>query len=314
MNTKSYLGILSTIILGTTIMVGCKSSEQPMRTPTHTPSPVITRASPSKTSTITHPSEPTMTASNTPTFFPTLPPEDALKAFLAIYINNGECEFPCFWGFVPGKTSWQHVYETLYTIGKISGPYARNNGVSLYDALFIVPKEIDPMRFVDPEFYVKNGVVVAISLSCNWIQESFDCTLAGFLKKFGQPEEIWIEPELIGAPDQYNYSIVLNYPTQGVGLSASGKSMVQGNLFTICPGEFKLGLGSPSMLIWMPNYDITFKNILGDLLGSIQNPDGHKNYILLEALTDSFDTTAFYETYLDPNTTACFDIDLNKIP
>jgi hypothetical protein len=320
---KSYSWKLFFLIMVASLLSGCsKGSSQFTETPTNIPLstktsvPVTITAMPSATLTPTVTK--THTPTRTPTNIPTLPPTKALERILALYANNGGCKFPCWWGITVGKTTWSEAEQILAPLGSvIQTPFEQ--GVTYYSFSFDVPADIDPMESMTPGLYVKENIVFAIGLNCSWIQDSFDCSLAGLLERFGKPEEIWIkldpwiktDPFAMGTPSYY---LTLFYPSQGIELAVNGDLRGQEEPFRICPSNFKLGSLPPGITVWEPNDDVTFQNFYGSFLGKKISNDDYLGYYLLEDYTHTFDTNAFYKTYLDPGTTTCFDIDLNKIP
>src|SRR5215216_5270875 len=83
-------------------------SSQPFQT---TPAPT---ASLTKTATITL--EPLVTLEFSQTPLPTLNSKNSSLTVQALMENNGECRLPCWWGVIPGKTSWHSAEEFLSSI------------------------------------------------------------------------------------------------------------------------------------------------------------------------------------------------------
>jgi hypothetical protein len=283
-------------------------------TPIDTPTPSVT-PSITPTSTLTPP----LTFTKTPvwTAVPTLLPDQVLKAIRGYLSDNGGCELPCWWGITPGETTWEEARSKLSLLGLYSVT-SRKNQVGLIEYEFKVPLSFDSLGYISPTLTIREGIVTSIGLNSRWVSRRLNYSLAGFLKKLGKPKEIWLSifPESM---DQPHYDISLFYSDKGVMVYAIGKARVQDNRFTICPQRLRIGEYPPALLLWKPSETIDFLNIDTDLLGnddiwypsSYQVPDG---YQLLEELTDGFDEEDFYQTYLDPASTACFDVDLSKLP
>lgn len=276
------------------------------KTPTVTSMPAL-----SKLPTSLPQRSPTSEPALTWTTIPSLSPQEATRVLLELYTDNGGCELPCWWGITPGTTTWKMAYSKLAPLGKVFDPMIRNP-VLRYDFEFVAPPEIGPLEYIQPVVWVKDEVVIAISLNASWIKHDFDYSLAGLLRAFGQPEEIWIKvfPESMLVP---HYNIDLFYPSKGMAIEATGTAQVHGNTLTICPRPFRLDSLPPGILLWGPEESITFQNHGRDLLGGLTSfsPAG---YHRLPDLTQNFDEADFHTTYLDPNTTVCFDVDLNRLP
>jgi hypothetical protein len=279
------------------------ATASPTFIPTETPlSTVIPTATPT----------PPPTPTSTRTASPTLSPDQAVEALQKLFADNGGCQPPCWWGITSGKTSWEEARAKLSPLGQIFKPLIQN-GVERYDFELIVPEEIDPLGYFWPTLWVKNGVVTAIGLNSGWISRDFDYSLAGLLSTFGRSEEIWLELYPKSIDDKPHYELDLFYPTKGILLNATGNAQVQGDIMTICPREFRRGQYPPAVLFWWSPEEISYKSFGFSVLGGLTNMDT-SDFYLLEDLTKNFDETAFYRTYLDSETTACFDVDLTKLP
>lgn len=288
------------------------STHEPTLTNTPTSSPTLTKtATASRTPTVT--ASPTNTATWTPV--PTLHPDEALEEVLKLYADNGGCELPCWWGITPGETTWEATHQLLAPLGIIAEGASSRNGVVIFSTEFIVPKRINPRGYLGSAIWVKDGVVIAISLGGNRVMDGFDYSLAGLLEMFGQPEEIWLEIHPKSSDDKPYYYLQLFYPTLGIKIgSQRGFAQVREDVITLCPAEFsdysKVSLG---FLLWSSTETVDFKEIDKVLLDDLipWHPD---KYQLLEDLTTDIDNAAFYETYVNPNTNDCFDVALDAVP
>lgn len=243
---------------------------------------------------------PTETIKPSPPSPATLPPEEATEAILGYYADNGGCELPCWWGIDPGVTTWEEAYEKMAPLGEIQGPFIRDEGVSQYSAILIVPKENSAAGFFHPGFSVKNNIVTAIGLYCNEISESFDCSLAGLLKRLGEPEGVWIKP-IIDAPGDPGYVLSLFYPSKGIEIYSEGLFTIEENNYYLCPRDFRLGQGSPGVAIWNPNQSISFLNSSRQLFGENSETDFHAGFYRIEDLASNYDSASFYKAYIIPN-------------
>ena len=58
----------------------------------------------------------TFTAAPTWTLLATLPIEEAENAVAELFLNNRNCQLPCWWGIVPGETTWREAHAMLSTL------------------------------------------------------------------------------------------------------------------------------------------------------------------------------------------------------
>jgi hypothetical protein len=180
-----------------------------------------------------------------------------------------------------------------------------------YDYAFVVPEEMDPLGYFEPSVGVRDGIVVGISLNSRWVSNSFDYSLAGLLESFGPPDEVWLKLNVDSAYEP-TYELNLFYPTRGILLNATGTAQDRGGYLAVCPKEFNRGLFPPALVLWSPTDQITHGNFRSALLGREDIDRG--SFALLDELTDNFNHNDFYRTYLDPQTTACFDVTLARQP
>lgn len=107
---KFTTGLFFTLI-SAFVLLGCTSVSTPT-TPTHseipTPSPTFTQATPTYT--------PTPPEISTLTPLATLNSEQAKEAISILLRGTGDCDFPCFWGLIPGQTALgeaQNIFNHL---------------------------------------------------------------------------------------------------------------------------------------------------------------------------------------------------------
>jgi cytoskeletal protein RodZ len=101
-------------------------STLPARTPTH--SPTITSVPlPIQTSALTPTSSNTATSTFTPdptqtmTPLPTLSSDAAIEMVNELFVTNRGCLLPCWWGFIPGQTSWGETKQFLEQFAEFNG-------------------------------------------------------------------------------------------------------------------------------------------------------------------------------------------------
>ncbi|MFT3893686.1 MAG: hypothetical protein QM730_18815 [Anaerolineales bacterium] len=100
--------------------------------------------------TLTPTPHPTLSA--TQTIVPTLSTDEALQQIKELYKDNGGCDLPCWWGIVPGETTWEQTKQLLGPLGIMKNDYFE----------VLVPREMDPLKGPLPIDYVLGNVETRI--------------------------------------------------------------------------------------------------------------------------------------------------------
>ena len=144
----------------TLAVVGCVQQGNPipntqtkitqMPTGTYVPtSTIVHTVKPSVTLTPTKYRTASQTTSPRPTKIPTLKPlptlttQEALLKVEDLFLHNGGCELPCWWGITPGETTWQSTQQFLASFAHYVSPFDPSSDRG-YEALFGVPKQVYP--------------------------------------------------------------------------------------------------------------------------------------------------------------------------
>ena len=107
--------------------------------------------------------------------------------------NNANCTLPCWWGIVPGKTSWSPAQSLLYQFDqKIYERTADRSEPFKAEALIPVRKEIFSIGRLSHIYTIDHGIVQMIDVYPGEVPEY---NLASVMTKYGKPEEIWVYAE-----------------------------------------------------------------------------------------------------------------------
>lgn len=104
------VALTPTFPIATPILITDTPTSSPVP-PTHTPLPTPTRNPPT-------PKPPTPTVTPSPTMAPTLTADQEQSLVLDLLQNNAGCQLPCWWGFMPGKATWQTAQAFFASLGK----------------------------------------------------------------------------------------------------------------------------------------------------------------------------------------------------
>jgi hypothetical protein len=124
--------------------------------------------------------------------------------------NNGNCQLPCWWGILPGKTTWQDADAFLSPIATNIYESTKNDSDPRYfEAFFPAPYPFEGE--FRQGYLIENDVVKWIEiLPQNFSKYSLPKEL---LREFGNPEMIFLG----GSVDQHqSFQLILYYPSRGI--------------------------------------------------------------------------------------------------
>ncbi len=200
-------------------------------TKTKTPTPAATRRP-----TLTRTPSPSPTI--TPTPFTTLEATAKLDFVVQSLKTNRNCDLPCWWGIVPGKTNWDDMLN-----------FFAGQGID-----FLIDEQpnlgvIDGSRLLDIVFQKENGLVQGIDIetaynnyllarsqySNLWRKYALD----QILKRFGTPTQVYLELT-VGAGDwspgmQATYDLWLEYADDGIAIRYPGVALYDAGGEYVCP-------------------------------------------------------------------------------
>jgi hypothetical protein len=227
---------------------------------TFTPKPTNTRGvitTPTQHSTVTLipsapvPQEPT---SLPPTWtpFPTLLPNEAQEFVAELLQTNANCMLPCWWGIVPGETTWTKAYQFLAKLSIYIGVTKVENQEVYASAQIPVPYPVDYATYLMQDYSIENGIVKSIEIyNFDLAPEFF---LSRVLQVYKKPVEIWIRTF---REDERSRPFLLNlfYPNQGILLEYGGGDIKDmGNYLQNCIDDRK----RPYIYLWSPDDEMTF--------------------------------------------------------
>lgn len=286
---RKYILILILLL----VIGACSSPNGGLNSHDNFTTPIVETAMVTKTTRPTLTTQPTMTPSITPSPLPTLEADEAILVTQGLLENNNSCEFPCWWGIVPGETSWketerflspfvlsiQRIYETeLEQTYLIVAPVSEKIDL---DGTFDFAIELDNDN---------NGAVVQQIL----IPESYQSEIPVVLLNYGEPDQIWF---WTNGPSIYNEGyLILFYQDRGMMFTYMGEVSLRGNdsnefYFEVCSSS--AGNLGHQIKLWRPAASKDFYSIADELLSSLALT-GHRDIRQLEQISN----TSVHEFYI----------------
>ena len=305
---------------------------------THTPTPVTPSLFPTSflatpTASRTPTLLPTMTPTNTPTFTPrpTLSVDEAETLILDLVQKHENCQLPCLWGFIPGKSEVEtaRVFVKQFGIGDfrigdielgaqdygdvggvgISYPkgdidiiidwsYYQSKETSQLDILTMNSRPMESLG-LDPINQLPMMAPVYGNLTFN--QELKDYLLPSVLTNYGQPSQVLLTvwPDDPDRPDiqWHPFSLALVFSEKGIYVEYVSPRETQAENFIGCPNKSHIYLA-----VWEPQSDLPLEYII-EKAGSEIILSYSKSLVDATSLT----LDEFYQTFKNPENTACLE-------
>lgn len=182
---------------------------------------------------------PTETATWAPTPLPTVPPEQREPFIRALLETNGGCELPCWWGAIPGETTWADHMPFLASFADAT------SGAPSYEFDFLYKSVPEGDTFQIYSFYaIRDGIIEGITSNDPFTDRY---RLPQLLAKFGPPDEVWVFTDSNsygGGPFYVN----LVYDMGIIALYGAFTAAQQGDKIFACIGDT-----SPSLILGEAN-------------------------------------------------------------
>lgn len=278
------------------------NSSQPTGDQTGSVQPTLTAFStvtPSQTATttveVTDTPTPTITLIPTFTPLPTFLPKEKLAIVEDLFFTNNGCQFPCWWGFVPGETSWEEAKQTLRQYASKLSEQERSD--YLYVTLTFDTSEaiwFGDYGRIGAQYFVKDDVIEIIearlpNFSLYYLQNIF--------RMYGPPDAINVSTFAYGTSP---VDLSLMYDKLGFWIYLSNERESVEGANKGCFKEERTYL----IVLWDPTIQMTQEKIEDTLLDfavPIAFP--------LEEYS-SWTESSFYQAALDGNDPLC--IELNR--
>lgn len=256
MTTMKPCGCLVILMYMLAMLTGCGLEVPSSVTPTSLPISANTISPvPTNTLTIATFSSATETSETTPTYtpFPVLSSDERERQILELIASNGGCELPCWWGIMPGKTTFEEARNFLRQFNP--APFLQEEAPNKQFVNYLIPvsAHISPAYGIDINLDIVDDVVKIISVGS--IESVTNFNIQNLLSNYGRPSEVWIHTYrsyLGGIPP---VDVLMFYPTQGIlaRYSTELSNINEGkDSATICLDR------GPTLTLWSPEEQIDF--------------------------------------------------------
>jgi len=216
--------------------------------------------------------------------------------------TNGGCQLPCWWGIMPGKSSWVATRQFLETFSTYVGQGGTNEyhsyGVKHVATSYTFEYK-SPVQSAESfaSFSVLDDVIIGIDV--NSANENNEFQLHKLLADYGKPEHIYLQTYPAAPFPAIPFRLLLSYPNRGIsalyefGAERVGKEIIS------CQAPTQLRLE-----LWEPYRDYGIPGALS-LERSFEMRLGAENGLKeLPNVTD-LSIDSFYQSYIGPNSDLC---------
>ncbi|MFA9403855.1 MAG: hypothetical protein ACERKY_12430 [Anaerolineales bacterium] len=284
-------------------------------------------------------------SSDTPEVIPTKTPEPTLsmnEAEQAIYSmieNNGECRFPCIWGYQSGIDGEVEI-NLLHS--SFSPEYFSDNNLIVVDrfgdhgGIAFITTEDDLQINIDMSYYFNGQETLkliefkaksfkisgeGIDLRLDYLFGNHELNelvnyyiLASLLNEYGEPSSILIAPNFhdrpeVSPPSWLWYSVVLIYEDQGFLVEYIMPRRWIGDSLAACVNQ----VTEITVIGWDPQQEIDLREALSIKSGLGIHENNISYFKTLEEAT-SLSISEFTEIFSDPDTEACVFTPLEMWP
>lgn len=293
----------ATVVPSPGITAATQSTIEQALTITPVQSPVVTRlsatAQPAATKTAPSPTFPPV---------PTLGSEQAQVRILDLLSSNGGCNLPCWWGFVPGQSTWQSIRSFYASIGKTLEKYHSDGGSYVVNT-DILDHDTQSSQVYFPDHDIVDLIVVrAATLRDNsivyadpqFVQDFKQYLLPQLLNSHGVPTQSLLETfaEAPGGPP-FPFRLLVIYWQQGILVEYEGRNEIIGEDIQICPLQSTI-----DMWLWPPEREYKWSDIVRFAVGDLV-PGATSGYRPLEETT-GMSLEQFHEVFSKADVSTCF--------
>jgi len=308
------------IIVG--LLVGC---ERPLVNPDLSPitvtllTTITAPARPSPTSTppiviLTGTNTPIVTPSpsvpsQTPTSVATFTATERESYVLELLSTNAGCELPCWWGVIPGNSTWSNTEQWILSLGARTGSTVMPDGSTAHGTGGFDFEESKIYNRVG--FFERSGIVEIISIEAesHLNPEDFQAVWQRYspqqiMSSYGQPSRVLVQSSSSAPSDLSNpkagYSLWLFYDYLSFVIEYSGLVEYE-PVYHICP-RFEKGedIASLKLFIQSPDNQRPLEN-------NIQSYDLYRSYFHFIEEAAGLSVEEFYALFANKDEPACFD-------
>ena len=241
---------------------------------------------------------PTPTKTQAPTS--TFSPEEIQAQIAELLETNGGCDFPCWWGLMPGKTRFDDAQRFIEPLSISSGIW--DTDPRIFYASIPVPNT-DDIDEVLSLLMLKEDVhsdrITALHVG------GYYFPMTKILNMFGEPSEVYYSSPLMFPSNRVSIELYLFFPENGIVVLLPSETISPdpNNTIRICDLDTQFDPHDwIGFIFWNPTRTLTFNEII-NLPFSFNLPP----FSPIEEISN-MDPYSFYINFSQPNP-ECLEID-----
>ncbi len=236
---------------------------------------------------------PTKTRPPTLTPLPTIPAEAAPELVQDLLQNNAGCRLPCWWGAIPGQTTWQEAERFL---NSFQAEVSSRQG--FHEVRVAVPEEVYSagLGYILLYYWAPEDVIEQIDVMP---APSTTYQLPQVLVDYSLPTAVWISTYAGARDGTLPFRLLLFYPEQGISIQYIDH--LADEVDYKISGCFQEEDSPPTLFLSSPEIALTPQEVL-----EVSHFDEGQFYLPLEEAT-GMEIETFYQIFKQSNGTNCLE-------
>jgi hypothetical protein len=215
--------------------------------------------------------------------------QEVQNLILQLSKNNAGCQLPCWWGIIPGKTSWKLTQDNLlpYAIKIMGSDFNALPGTKIHTAYFSVPIEYNSRGILIQTYTVKSDQIEMIEVNPINTPRFF---LSALLYEYGMPNRILVRTFKEAREGKLPFYLLLYYPNDGFMAVYRNDAKLQDGDVISCPEGIQ-----PDLWLWAKSNSLTLDDIALFNTGYF-TPEERPFYLSIEDVTE-MSIPSFYKYF-----------------
>jgi hypothetical protein len=190
-----------------------------------------------------------------PTSYPQLDPAESQARINELFQTNGGCRFPCWWGIVPGKTTWKETHAFLSPFMENgTAQFINDDGTVFALPYYNVRSDRGPAASIEEVIHV-DDLVFGLRIEDVHPANLSNLKLSSIFQMYDRPAEIYIRSPHSDRGDgscQGEFELFLYYPADHFAVRYRYLWYAMNRPIQVC------GLDQPDLAefyLWDPAFD-----------------------------------------------------------